>query len=215
MGDAMEAAIAGLPSARLWPFVRPVDGVASNSYVLSVGPLFMVIDPGADTAQTRRILDLLEQERAPSAPPVLLMLTHCHRDHSLAVIQWREQGPSFHVLAHEFGAAAFKSGNPDATLAFLYDETAPDVDVSIPLSFSAPSGQNSVVRLSEQVTIDLVTDVLSLPSGPKVKCQRLNPGGDACLEIYHAPGHSPDSLCFLFGDLLFTGDILLGAATSG
>ena len=83
MGDAMEAAIAGLPSARLWPFVRPVDGVASNSYVLSVGPLFMVIDPGADTAQTRRILDLLEQERAPSAPPVLLMLTHCHRDHSL------------------------------------------------------------------------------------------------------------------------------------
>ena len=208
MFDAVEESVTGFPSARIWPFVRPVDGVASNSYVLSAGSLFMVIDPGADTAQTRRIFDLLEQKRAPSAPPVLLLLTHCHRDHSLDVAQWPAQGPPFQVLAHESGAAAFESGNPNATLAFLYDETAPVVAVSIPLSFSSPPGQNSALRLSEQVTLDLVTDVIILPSGPETKCLRLNPGGDACLEIYHAPGHSPDSLFFLFGGLLFTGDIL-------
>jgi len=43
---------------------------------------------------------------------------------------------------------------------------------------------------------------LELEDGDKV------PLGRWCVEVIHTPGHSPDSVCFRYGDALFTGDTL-------
>jgi hypothetical protein len=102
-----------------------------------------------------------------------LLLTHCHRDHCLAITHWQESGPPFQVMAHEAGAAAFKGDQNETTLSFLYDEAPPVLDVAIPLSFSSPRGHCTACRLADGLTLELTTDHRILPSGLELPRQIL------------------------------------------
>ena len=58
-------------------------------------------------------------------------------------------------------------------------------------------------------------------SEDKVKCHYIKPVkqgdivtvGQLSLEVYHTPGHYPDSVCYLLDDILFTGDTLFVGRT--
>lgn len=41
------------------------------------------------------------------------------------------------------------------------------------------------------------------------------PLGGSCIRVLHTPGHSPDSICLLYGDALFTGDTLFVGKVGG
>lgn len=196
---------AGPAPARLWHFIRPMDSLACNSYVVSAGGLFLVIDPGADREQSRRIFELIRAQGTPSPPAVVLLFTHCHRDHIRAVRHWREKEIPFHVMAHRTGAAALGSGTGEHTLCYLFGEEAPRLDVSFSLSFS---GKGEAFPDSCDLPLRIRTEKVLTPTGAAVAHKILCLEGGSRLEIYHSPGHSTDSLCMLLGDRLFSGDIL-------
>ena len=66
---------------------------------------------------------------------------------------------------------------------------------------------------------DLGVPALGYAPGPEFEPDtRLDDGsrvgfGDAVLEVVHTPGHSDDHLCFRVGDVLFSGDHIMGGSS--
>ena len=185
--------------ARILPLIRHADALCSNSYIISTPSRLMVIDPGADELQTDQIRQVLLEEGSGSSRPVLFFLTHCHHDHSRSLEYWQAQREiPVRLFAHASGAAAMASGSRDFTLSYIYSQNFPQVSIDGPLSFSEGADQ-----AFPEVLITPEADL----SG--IKRRRLHVEKDLFLDIFQTPGHSPDSLCFRLGRILFTGDVLL------
>jgi len=192
----------GIAAAKILPLIRQADALCSNSYVISTGSALLVIDPGAHEEQTDRIRRVLSEELAAQQRPVLFLLTHCHHDHSRSLEFWsRQQEIPVSMLAHEAGAAAIKSGDSDLTLSYIFSQDFPSISIDFPIPFTSDSHM--------PVAEGIVLSGTDTQGGFSAKRRLLRLDEGLSLELYHTPGHSPDSLCFRLGPLLFTGDVLL------
>jgi hypothetical protein len=67
------------------------------------------------------------------------------------------------------------------------------------------------INLSPDVLLMLQTEVVQTDLGRPLFRQTISTNGSDALEIYPAPGHSPDSVCIRVGEVLFIGDLLAAA----
>ncbi len=189
-------AVPGAASARWIPFIRAPDLLRSNSFVLDLPGAVIVIDPacggaGPDAAGANAaVIEAL----AAGTKPVIGVLTHIHIDHSMQAGAFRDRlKPHARALlaVHECGRGLIEAGDSESTLAELYGRPMPSLEIDLCIRSSAPGS---------------ALLVLALPGHGGRPQPIAGPGRN--LEIYHTPGHSPDSICLRAGRLLFSGDVL-------
>ncbi len=176
-----------LPGSRskVFPFLRKPDITSSNSYVVETRDEILIIDPGADRQQLAEEVSTVASVR--EGRNVNILLTHCHLDHCLLAGEALMSIPDAAVVAHLIGAAALSMGDGGITQADIMGVSFPRTPVAVQL-----------MRPGEWIE----------DQGRKVQTHPL--GGEDMLMI-HAPGHSPDSMCFVIGDAVFTGDLTFAA----
>lgn len=204
------------------PYIRKIDLMSSNSYILSARNQIALIDPGGLEDQS----DLLVREIAllqdESPRPTVVYLTHVHIDHWIQIHRMMASSPmkQTYVAVQEAGAQALENGDRNLTLASLLGKSIKGVSVPLKLlcqdeTNKAFSNQASASRApAVQNSIDLdgwnyeytatSTEVLD---GLVLQNQTIPLGGGDVLEIFHTPGHSPDSISLRAGSLLFLGDL--------
>lgn len=206
----------------IFPFIRKIDLMSSNSYILSAQNQIALIDPGGLEDQSDlliREIDLLQDE---NPRPTVVYLTHVHIDHWIQVHRMMASLPAKQtfVAAQKAGALALECGDCNLTLASLLGKSIKGVSVPIKLLSGAGSDHASFDRawenrdFADRSAIDLngwnyeyATDSIGILDGLVLQSQTISLGGGDTLEIFHTPGHSPDSISLRAGPLLFLGDL--------
>ena len=75
---------------------------------------------------------------------------------------------------------------------------------------SPRGGDGSGAPVTHTYANGAAVTVVRRPPESGLRHERLVIGTGPSLEVYHTPGHSPDSCCIRIGRLLFTGDLLFG-----
>ncbi|MDH3999228.1 MAG: MBL fold metallo-hydrolase, partial [Desulfuromonadales bacterium] len=191
-------ALAGGNDARIFPFLRKPDITSCNSYLIETKQQIVLIDPGALPEQWDALMEqvsLLVKERAR---PVVIYLTHAHLDHSLSAIscQTPDDLMPIQVAIHQQGVAVLKQGDRKLSMAELYGCDFPCYEPAITLMANAD--------------VQEVATGAEAGSRPAHKLLRqcIDLGAGDTLEVYHTPGHSPDSVCYRLGEALFISDLL-------
>lgn len=200
-------AVPGTDGARIWPYLRKVDNVSSNSYLVRSGNLTLIIDPGALPDQAREIAAALSPSAEAAPPCILVILTHAHVDHFRSLIDhpYFRNNPNLCVAVQETGARAVATADVKLTQAELLGQTLQMVDVALPLF------TGSEARVPCGTGIRLTTADRTLPDGTVIREQILSTSDSCKIHLCHTPGHSPDSICIRIGAYLFIGDLLFAA----
>jgi glyoxylase-like metal-dependent hydrolase (beta-lactamase superfamily II) len=196
----------------IYPYIRKIDLMSSNSYIISGVDQIAIIDPGGLEDQ----MDHLEEEvirlQDELLRPVVVYLTHVHMDHWVQLKQGRKhKNLSEAALAVQAsGADALETQDSRVTLSGLLGRSMIKVPVELKLLSSRDLGldgdeerhiplgkwtYNYAVR-SMKICEEMELQSIVVPMGK----------GDH-LEIYHTPGHSPDSICIRVGSILVVGDL--------
>ena len=201
--------IPGAADANLYPFTRKVDTVSANSYVIATPDQLVVIDPGGLREQTDHLIEVVRVAREGDDLPVFVYLTHAHVDHSLEVTRhpWFKSR-DIYIAAHEKGARAIEGQDRVFTLATLFRQEQGYIEV--PLKLHAGMGANR--GHSEELDLDGRILSLKYTDYGETLGQRVKAGEGTSLEVFHTPGHSPDSICIRIGNILFLGDLLFAAS---
>jgi glyoxylase-like metal-dependent hydrolase (beta-lactamase superfamily II) len=204
--------VPGAPGAALYPLIRKIDAISSNSYILSTPDVIILIDPGGLPEQAEHLVRVIGTCRAENDRPLFVFLTHAHTDHFVGI----QADPAFAhsdtavFAVQQGGACALESGDTTVTLSDLMQ--APFFPMKVGL------------HLFSQERPDLCSEDMSFPNGARITitrdqtgpaglpCERIEFGQGPALVIYYTPGHSPDSICLQIGELLFTGDLLFAAS---
>lgn len=218
-GDSLESGkweeVPGLEGVLLYPYIRKVDITSSNAYILSFQDAIVVIDPGGIREQAEIILREIESNQKGSERPVFIILSHIHLDHCLVALNHPGFAnlPGCFLCAHDRGATSLECGDRKATIADLIDLDFPKTEVDIHLFCreSAESGQEKSTRHA-RVPLSVLPPMSENIGGRIIDSQiiRLENGDE--IEIYHTPGHSPDSICIRAGNILFCGDLPFATA---
>ena len=191
-------------TAHLAVCLHTADLTCCNSYLFRLSSCFVVLDPGGTLEHLDEVCRVLLAAGASAERPVLVLLTHCHRDHSRALI-WMKQRlpvPCYYVSEHT-GAHALRHGDADVTASFVYGEEGIRAEMDAGLLDEAAAG---IMPDWPFCRIGPVQDTVY--GGVPVKSQFLQFGAEERVTVFHSPGHSDDSLCLLVGRWLFCGDIL-------
>ncbi len=202
--------VPGTRRTEIFPYIRKIDLMSSNSYLLSGRDQIALIDPGALDDQwdllSERMIDLHEQ----LPRPVVIYLTHTHLDHCLQLKRCRENRKLGRIVlaVQELGAEALEKQDAKMTLAGLLgrDLCQISADVRLLSRQDTAAGGERQLPLGDML-FSYATRSNQIPSGPELTSQLVSLGGDDLLEIYPIPGHSPDSICIRAGGLLFVGDL--------
>ncbi len=201
--------VAGTENVTIYPYIRKIDLMSSNSYILEGENQIALIDPGGLDDQ----IDHLEREIARLQKerhrPIVIFLTHVHLDHWIQLKQSRSRGRLGEAMlaVHEAGAICLEIGDSKATLAEHLGRQMMRVPVSMKLLSSKDKAIGGCQSLDmggwnfDYVLQSMSADGLSLHS------QIVPLGRKDQLEIYHIPGHSPDSICMHIGSILIVGDL--------
>ncbi len=103
-------------------------------------------------------------------------------------------------------------GDTKLTTAELQGKTHPPMKVDLnlfPRSWEANTGIAVSMAFPNGATVTITYG--RNEAGGGLPYARLEFGAGPALELWHAPGHSPDSICIRIGGLLFIGDILFAA----
>lgn len=206
--------VQGTRNVTIYPYLRKIDLMSSNSYLLSSPGQIALIDPGGMESQIKRLEEEIQILQDELHRPVVVYLTHVHIDHWHQLTQCKPsaQLSKAFLAVQETGASALETNDPQMTLSVLLGRPISTVFVDIRLLSNQDKNilsRNSLdlegwsfdfVTKSRRITEEIVLDSQIVPLGK----------GDH-LEIYHTPGHSPDSICIRVGSLLFVGDILFAA----
>lgn len=210
--------IPGCRSAEIYPLLRKPDASCSNAFIVRTPAYLLVVDPGADAVQTAAILQVLRAQLAEKNRRVLVLLTHCHRDHAWACSTLGEQldQATIHFLAQESGARALRERDPELTVAYLYKEAVPETApfVSLLTQEDRDAGCARELVFAGGNLDPLVMHAACISAsgeGNELAGQCLSADGADPLHVFHAPGHSPDSIALALGRLLFLGDLTLSA----
>jgi glyoxylase-like metal-dependent hydrolase (beta-lactamase superfamily II) len=164
---------------------RILGNLSNNIYLVERGDELVVVDPGMPS-DLRRLIDRIKSLGRSPKEVTGIVLTHFHVDHA----------GSAGALKHISGAEVY-----------AHAEDAPYLqgEKSMPSVFKAGVQGRALMILPK--TVEKYSRV------PPVEVDVPFSDGDLLpvlggLEVYHAPGHTPGSSCFLWRDrgVLFTGD---------
>ena len=198
--------VPGMDSVSAYAYIRRPDVLSCNSYGIEFPGFRVLIDPGALPRQTEELRAVLGEREGGGVLPLLVCATHCHLDHSREAAAWLGDSAWPAVLAvQESGARALAEGDVRQTAAELYGLEIPRVQAQISLLAAEDVHAPGVRRfpLAPGGEIELRTE---LRAG--VARQFLAWEGNDCIEIIPCAGHSPDSVVYRIGGLLFIGDLL-------
>lgn len=204
--------VPGAPGAQIYPLIRKSDTISSNSYLIQTEDVILLIDPGGLAEQSAQLAQVIEEIRGDNDRPVFIFLTHAHVDHFFGT-----QGipafthPDAVVFAvQEAGAASLERGDGKLTQADLLGRTISPVRIGLSLLTDERSGSCGFPISRVFPNGATVTITPGLSRGGLLQ-ERIRFGSGPSLEVYHTPGHSPDSICLRLGGLLCIGDVLFAA----
>jgi glyoxylase-like metal-dependent hydrolase (beta-lactamase superfamily II) len=204
--------VPGAPGAQIYPLIRKIDTISSNSYLIQTDDVILLIDPGGICEQSEQLAQVIEEIREGNERPVFVVLTHAHIDH----FRGTQDVPAFAhpgtvvFAVQESGAAALERGDPKQTQAELLGLAISPVRVGLPLITDERAGSCDIpisLAFSNGATVTITRS--QARSG--LASEQIRFGEGPALEVYHTPGHSPDSSCLRMGGLLWIGDVLFAA----
>jgi glyoxylase-like metal-dependent hydrolase (beta-lactamase superfamily II) len=205
----------GIRQAEIYPYLRKPDLLSSNSCVIRTPRQILLIDAGALAAQTADLNRILAECQRERTRPVVVYLTHCHLDHSLEVGRHRQimTAAPVWIAVQEQGADYLSLGDPAKTIAELYGVAFPSLRPDIRLLTETDKRRKAPRSISLQpgVNMRITTEAIATDLKEPLFQQTISIGGGDVLELYSAPGHSPDSVCIRVGEILFIGDLLAAA----
>ncbi len=202
--------VPGAPGAALYPLIRKIDAISSNSYLITTSDVIILIDPGGLPEQAEHLMRVIGICKAGNDRPLFIFLTHAHTDHFVGI----QADPAFtHPDAVVFavqqsGACALESGDTTVTQSDLMQ--VPFFPMKVHLHLLSPERvyPSDGVSFPNGARITLTRD----QTGAGLPRETIEFGSGPVLTVYHTPGHSPDSICLQIGELLFTGDLLFAAS---
>jgi len=202
--------IPGTRDMQIYPYIRKIDLMSSNSFILSGQDQIALIDPGALDDQLDCLVENIAIMLDEKPRPVVVYLTHVHLDHCFQLGRLRKIRDlgRVYVAAQEIGAEALINQDPELTLAGLLGREMAATPVDIKLLSRMDCLVGGAIELTLQgFGLSYYVDSVKIRYGPVLNSQTISLGGGEFLEVYSIPGHSPDSLCLRVGGLLFTGDL--------
>jgi glyoxylase-like metal-dependent hydrolase (beta-lactamase superfamily II) len=206
--------VPGSRSLEILPILAKPSIVSSNCFIVSAPAAILVIDPGASHEQTRRISDVVTAALAVSKRPVLLILTHCHQDHSQEADRLvLPAGTELRRLAHDAAARALERRDRALTAAYLYPWNPAVCNAPIHGRLFAPDGacEASGLTLGGGDWLEITRSAASLVDDATLAHQSIALGDGERLDIYHTPGHTACSISLRLGALLMIGDLPFAA----
>jgi glyoxylase-like metal-dependent hydrolase (beta-lactamase superfamily II) len=202
--------VPGTKGIKFYPYIRKIDLMSSNSYLLSGAEQIAIIDPGAIDDQLDRLFEIIAAMVEEKPRPIVVYLTHAHLDHCYQLKRlkdFRNLGDIL-VAAQERGAEALETQDSKMTLAGLLGKELAGISVDVRLLSNRDTLAEREFHLQFNDTeLAYLTKSIKIPHGPVLNSQIVALSKDDPLEIYHIPGHSPDSICFRVGRLIFLGDL--------
>ena len=202
--------IPGTRGMKFYPYIRKIDLMSSNSFILSGEDQIAVIDPGALDDQLDCLVENIAIMLNEKNRPVVVYLTHAHLDHCFQLNRLKSiKGlGEIVVAAQEIGADALIRQDSELTLAGLLGIKMAPISVDIKLLSRQDMIIGGALELEQKGWIfSYYIDSFKIRYGPVLQSQTISLGNEDSLEIYSIPGHSPDSLCLRAGSVLFTGDL--------
>jgi glyoxylase-like metal-dependent hydrolase (beta-lactamase superfamily II) len=196
------------------PLINKPSLITSNAFLLRTPFEIIVIDPGASEEQKNRINQCLAELLREHPRPVLVILTHCHHDHSCQTGNIGPPGSVVKRIAHATTVEVLHRRDATLTIANLYPN-AKICDARFDLSLfrpeERPSSGEHLINLGMGVRLGSTRDALATGVGRHVDRQTLRLGTGDELEFYFTPGHAPDHLSIRLGNHLFVGDLPFAA----
>jgi glyoxylase-like metal-dependent hydrolase (beta-lactamase superfamily II) len=202
----------GVPGGSLFPFIRKVDIISSNSYLVATGERLVLVDPGGLPGQAEVLLAEIRHLLEEQPRPVFICLTHVHLDHCLQLLQhhgFREL-PSRVVVVQERGARALETADRAATIADIVQVEISPLSADLRLIGGCSQGEEEL-SLAGTPCITCY-DPVDLGGGLVIARQTLPLARGDSMEFFSTPGHSPDSICIRMGGALFIGDLIFATA---
>lgn len=193
------------------PYIRKIDLMSSNSFILSGEDQIALIDPGALDEQWDLLVDDMLNLMEKKPRQVVIYLTHTHLDHCFQLRRCREDRGLGRVLVamQEKGAQAMEAQDGRMTLAGLLGREPFSFLSDIRLLSHEDTAMKGARRLElDGASLSYSTTATKMGRDRELISQQVSLGGGDRLEIYPLPGHSPDSICFRAGSFLFLGDLL-------
>jgi glyoxylase-like metal-dependent hydrolase (beta-lactamase superfamily II) len=204
--------VPGASGAQIYPLIRKIDTTSSNSYLIQTSDVILLIDPGGLAEQSEQLAQVIEVIRGERDRPVFVFLTHAHIDHFLGA----QATPAFACAkaavfaVQETGAMALERGDGKLTQADLLGQTISPLRIGLPLVTEERSGSCGIPVL-RAFSNGAMVSITREQTAAGLAGERIRFGPGPVLEVYHTPGHSPDSICMRMGGLLFIGDVLFAA----
>ena len=196
--------ISGAGDARVMPLLSSAVTAGGNVYLVDYQELFLLVGLGADPGRVTEIVDAVNAVDPSQAKPLLVVLTHCHVDHIAAAPELERLRPRpFSIAGHVAGAPVLAAQDETLTMSFLFRCVSPRINVG--LTFF---GDGSCPEARGATHFRLGNTLLTLsPSDQPSGFQNVAVKERVIASVYATPGHSPDSICLLIGDILFCGDL--------
>lgn len=205
----------GAKDVRIYPYIRKIDTLSSNSYLLSLTDCLILIDPGALPEQMEHMVTVIRKELDEKSRPLLVIITHIHGDHWLQVLENAEfQKFPIYYIVQEYAAIAFANNDSRITQASIFGTRFGSIPVSLALFRKSDAGigpENGELSVPE-FPFRYSYGVTHAPDGREIRCQQILLTKNT-LDFYHTPGHNTDCICIRIGDVLFTGDLHFAATT--
>jgi len=206
--------VPGAPRANIYPLIRKIDTISSNSYIIESPEIICLIDPGGLPEQAVQLIAEIQRLRNVHKRPVVIFLTHAHTDHFLS-LQHHPATAYFKdavIAVQEAGANALERGDKFLTQADVLGFTVSPMYIGLRLlPVQNPASRSSTVLYREENGAAITITRHPPEAGIGLFYEELAFGGDPLITVYHTPGHSPDSITLRVGRLLFIGDVLFAA----
>ncbi len=206
--------VPGTRNVTIYPYLRKIDLMSSNSYLLSSPGHIALIDPGGMESQINSLEEEIQILQDELPRPVVVYLTHVHIDHWHQLKQCKPsaQLSKAFLAVQECGAEALEKNDTQMTLCALLDRPMSTVPVDIRLL----SHLDKTLLCGNSLDLngwgfDYVTRSRRIAEDVVLHSQIVPLGEADLLEIYHTPGHSPDSVSIRAGSLLFVGDLFFAS----
>ncbi|MFA5332703.1 MAG: MBL fold metallo-hydrolase [Methanoregula sp.] len=211
-------AVPATPKVKIFPVIRKPDLISSNSYLLCTGDCLVLIDSGGLADQGDTLLSEIVKVRKTRKIPLLVILTHAHIDHfaALGFSPGLLDRKFSTLIVQESGARALENCDTEMTQASVLGRTFPKITAGLNLFLPVQETDLRALFANREIPLSPqnILACTRFPAGPEgfgLDREILSSGGSEPLEVFHTPGHSPDSVSIRIGRLLFIGDVLFAA----